>query len=103
MSAVEVYFDKVLDILSEKSKARIPIPEVNELVITHKIKKKGPQPIVDQHGNVFDAKEATEIEIKNVEDIVKLMKTLHSFRQPKKGFKQVADISSRSHCVVTIT
>ena len=80
MSAIEVYFDKVLDILSEKPKARIPISELNQLVITHKIKKKGPQPIVDQHGNIFDAKEASEIEIRCVEDIIKFMKTLHSVR-----------------------
>ena len=75
-----MYFDKVLDVLSEKPKARIPIPELNKLVITHKIKKKGIQPIVDQQGNIFDAKEATEMEIRCVEDIIKFMKTLHSIR-----------------------
>jgi hypothetical protein len=71
VSAVEIYFDTVLDVFNNR--LRLPVIGVNELLIRNKIKQKGPRLIEDTNGTIFGAKEVTEIEISKIEDIVKFM------------------------------
>jgi hypothetical protein len=71
VSAVEIYFDEVLDIFNDLK--RLPVAGVNEMVIRNKIKQVGPRLIEDTNGIIFGAKEVTETEISKFEDIVKFM------------------------------
>jgi hypothetical protein len=86
-----MYFDQLFDTMDPENKKRIPIAEYNTLKITHKIKKIGIQPIEDTEGNLYDAKEAAEMEITCIDDIIKFMKILHASRSPKKGKRPIAD------------